>query len=93
MRQPRETGEDRRAAQSLAFRSPGIRLAALILAVAVLGADQLSKSLVLTAHSSGLGSWAVSVRLVRNGCASFGVGAGLPVAVAWCRSRSLLWSS
>jgi signal peptidase II len=43
----------------------------------VLAADQVSKSLVLAAHSGG-GSGLVSVRLVRNTGASFGLGAGHP---------------
>lgn len=50
------------------------------IAAVVLAADQVSKSLVLAAHprvSGGL----VSVRLVRNTGASFGVGAGHPVLV------------
>jgi signal peptidase II len=46
----------------------------------VLAADQVSKSLVLAAHP-GLGNGAISVRLVRNTGASFGLGAGHPVAV------------
>jgi signal peptidase II len=63
-----------------AFSSPGLRLAALGAASAVLAADQVSKSLVLAARP-GTGSGAVSVRLVRNTGASFGVGAGHPIVV------------
>lgn len=77
---PREADADRRTAQAPAFRSPGARLAGLILATAVLAADQLSKSLVLATHP-GTGSGIVSVRLIRNTGASFGVGAGHPAIV------------
>ena len=63
-----------------AFRSAGVRWAALGIAAAVLAADQLSKSLVLAAHP-GTGTGAISVRLVRNTGASFGVGAGHPVVI------------
>jgi signal peptidase II len=46
----------------------------------VLAADQLSKSLVLAARPRN-GSGMLTVRLVRNSGASFGVGAGHPVLV------------
>lgn len=46
----------------------------------VLVADQLSKSLVLAARRGG-GGGLVSVRVVRNIGASFGIGAGHPVLV------------
>lgn len=46
----------------------------------VLAADQVSKSLVLAAHPGG-GSGLVSVRVVRNTGASFGIGAGHPLLV------------
>jgi signal peptidase II len=63
-----------------AFRSPGVRRAGWAIAVVVLAADRLSKSLVLAAHP-GPGNGPISVRLVRNTGASFGLGAGHPVAV------------
>jgi signal peptidase II len=52
------------------------------IAVAVLAADQVSKSLVLAAHPAGAvgASW-VSVRLVRNTGASGGIASGYPVLV------------
>jgi signal peptidase II len=51
-------------------------------AVLVLAGDQVSKSLVLAAHPGpGGGGGPVSVRLVRNTGASFGLGAGHPVVV------------
>jgi signal peptidase II len=51
-------------------------------AVIVLAGDQVSKSLVLASHPSpNRGGGVVSVRLVRNTGASFGLGAGHPVVV------------
>ena len=50
------------------------------IAALVLAADQLSKSLVLAARPGG-GGGVVSVRVVRNTGASFGIGAGHPVLV------------
>jgi signal peptidase II len=51
-------------------------------AVIVLAGDQVSKSLVLAARpSSNSGGGLVSVRLVRNTGASFGLGAGHPIVV------------
>lgn len=49
-------------------------------ALLVLAADQLSKSLILAAHPAD-GTGPLAVRLVRNTGASFGVGAGHPVLV------------
>jgi signal peptidase II len=50
--------------------------------VAVLAADQVSKSLVLAAHPAGAaGSGWISVRLVRNTGASGGFASGYPVLV------------
>lgn len=61
--------------------SPGMRWAVLGIAALVLAADQVSKSLVVGAAPSGqAGGW-VSVRLVRNTGASFGIGAGQPVLI------------
>ena len=52
------------------------------IAVAVLAADQVSKSLVLAAHPAGVvGPRWVSVRLVRNTGASGGLASGYPVLV------------
>jgi signal peptidase II len=51
-------------------------------ALAVLAADQVSKSLVLAAHPAGVtGAGWVSVRLVRNTGASGGIASGYPVLV------------
>jgi signal peptidase II len=51
-------------------------------AVIVLAGDQVSKSLVLAARpSANSGGGLVSVRLVRNTGASFGLGAGHPIVV------------
>jgi signal peptidase II len=66
--------------QGAAFRTAGVRRAAGGITALVLGADQLSKSLVLAARPSG-GGGLVSVRLVRNTGVSFGIGAGHPVVV------------
>jgi signal peptidase II len=52
----------------------GVTALALIL-------DQASKALVVAARPSGGGGGVVSVRLVRNTGASFGIGAGHPVIV------------
>ena len=65
------------------MRAAGVRWAMGAVAVTVLAADQVSKSLVLAAHpapgAAGLG-W-VSVRLVRNTGASGGLASGYPVLV------------
>jgi signal peptidase II len=66
---------------SAALRSPGTRRAAAGVAVLVLAADQVSKSLVVAAAPHGGPGGLVSVRLVRNTGASFGIGAGHPVLV------------
>lgn len=50
-------------------------------AALVLAADQISKSLVVAVDPGG-GGGLVSVRLVRNTGASFGIGAGHPVLIA-----------
>jgi signal peptidase II len=47
----------------------------------VLTADQVSKSLVLSADPRGGSGGLVSVRLVRNTGASFGIGAGHPLLI------------
>jgi signal peptidase II len=66
--------------QAAAFRTAGVRWAAGGITALVLAADQLSKSLVLAARPAG-GDGLVSVRIVRNTGASFGIGAGHPVLV------------
>jgi signal peptidase II len=66
--------------QAAAFRTAGVRWAAGGIAVLVLAADQLSKSLMLAARPGG-GGGLVSVRLVRNTGASFGIGAGHPLLI------------
>jgi signal peptidase II len=66
--------------QAAAFRTTGVRWAAGGITALVLAADQLSKSLVLAARPGG-GGGRVSVRIVRNTGASFGIGAGHPVLV------------
>jgi signal peptidase II len=63
-----------------AFRSVGVRWAVFGVMVFVLAADQLSKSLVLAARPR-TGGGLLTIRLVRNTGASFGVGAGHPVLV------------
>ncbi|HET9970554.1 MAG TPA: signal peptidase II [Streptosporangiaceae bacterium] len=57
-----------------------MRRAAAGITALVLAADQLSKSLVLAARPAG-GSGLVSLRVVRNTGATFGIGAGHPVLV------------
>jgi signal peptidase II len=64
-----------------AVRSAGVRWAAGVVAVLVLAGDQVSKSLVLAARPGPSDGGVVSVRLVRNTGASFGVGAGHPLLV------------
>ncbi len=64
-----------------ALRAPGTRRAALGLALLVLAADQVSKSVVVAAAPRGAPGGLVSVRLVRNTGASFGIGAGHPVLI------------
>jgi signal peptidase II len=66
--------------QAAVFRTTGVRRAAGGITALVLAADQLSKSLVLAARPSG-GGGLVSVRVVRNTGASFGIGAGQPALV------------
>jgi len=68
--------------EGAAVRSAGVRRAAGAIAVAVLAADQVSKSLVLAAHPAGsAGSGWISVRLARNTGASGGLASGYPVLV------------
>ena len=62
--------------------SPGVRWSMAALALAVLTADQVSKSLVLAAQpAAGTGTGWVSIRLVRNTGASGGIASGYPVLV------------
>jgi signal peptidase II len=68
--------------EGAAARSAGVRWAMGAIAVAVLAADQVSKSLVLAAHPAGVvGSGWITVRLVRNTGASGGLASGYPVLV------------
>lgn len=67
--------------EAAALTSPGTRRAVLGIAALVLAADQVSKSLVVAAAPGGTGGGPVSVRLVRNTGASFGIGAGHPVVI------------
>jgi signal peptidase II len=70
------------SADAAVRRAPGVRWAMAAIAVAVLAADQVSKSLVLAAHPAGVvGAGWVSVRLVRNTGASGGLASGYPVLV------------
>lgn len=66
---------------SAAMRSPDTWRAALSIAALVVTADQVSKSLVLAAAPGDRMGGLVSVRLVRNTGASFGIGAGHPVLI------------
>lgn len=50
-------------------------------AALVLAADQVSKSLTVTAGPGSRDGGMISVRLVRNTGASFGIGAGHPLAI------------
>jgi signal peptidase II len=68
--------------EGAAARSAGVRWAMGTIAVAVLAADQVSKSLVLAAHPAGVaGAGWITVRLVRNTGASGGLASGYPVLV------------
>lgn len=62
-------------------RSRGLRLAMSSVAVLVLAVDQVSKSLVVAADPGGGDGGIVSVRLVHNTGASFGIGAGHPLVI------------
>lgn len=62
-------------------RSRGTRRGAAGTALLVLAADQASKSLVMTASPAGDSDGPVSVRLVHNSGASFGIGAGHPLVI------------
>jgi signal peptidase II len=64
-----------------AVRSAGVRWAAGGVAALVLTGDQVSKSLVLASPPGPPGDGPVSVRLVRNTGASFGLGAGHPALI------------
>ena len=62
-------------------RSRGTRRGAAGTALLVLAADQATKSLVMTASPVGDSGAPVSVRLVHNSGASFGIGAGHPLVI------------
>lgn len=66
--------------EAAAFRSPRTWYALTVIVAIVLAADQISKSLVVVVGPGG-GGGPVSVRLVRNTGASFGIGAGHPVLI------------
>lgn len=68
-------------AQLAMTRPRGTRYAASGVAALALAADQVSKSLVAAAHPGGGGGGLVSVRLVHNSGASFGIGAGHPLLI------------
>ncbi len=63
------------------LRSRRTRLAVTGVAALVLAADQVTKSAVVAANPHGSGSGLVSVRLVRNTGASFGIGSGHPLLI------------
>jgi signal peptidase II len=66
---------------SVVLRSRRTRLAVAGVAALVLAADQATKSAVVAASPRGNGSGLVSLRLVRNTGASFGLGAGHPLLI------------
>jgi signal peptidase II len=66
---------------SVVLRSRRTRLAVAGVAALVLAADQATKSAVVAAGPRGNGSGLVSLRLVRNTGASFGLGAGHPLLI------------
>ena len=66
---------------SVVLRSRRTRLAAAGVAALVLAADQATKSAVVAANPRGNGSGLVSLRLVRNTGASFGIGSGYPLLI------------
>lgn len=63
------------------LRSRRTRLTAVGVAALVLGADQATKSAVVAANPRGNGGGLVSLRLVRNTGATFGIGAGHPLLI------------
>jgi signal peptidase II len=67
--------------KDVAVKSAGVRWAVCAVALIVLAGDQVSKSLVLAARPGPTSSGEVSVRLVRNTGASFGLGAGHPLVI------------
>jgi signal peptidase II len=66
---------------SVVLRSRRTRLVVVGVAALVLTADQATKSAVTAAGPRGNGSGLVSLRLVRNTGASFGLGAGHPLLI------------
>jgi signal peptidase II len=77
----RPAGTYRGLVNSVASRSPGTRLAVFCVAALVLAVDQVSKSAVVAANPRGSGGGLVSLRLVRNSGASFGIGSGHPLVI------------
>lgn len=63
------------------MKSSRARLAVIGIAVLVLAADQITKSLVVAMPPPGQHGGLVSVRLVRNTGASFGIGSGHPLVI------------
>ena len=68
-------------AETTVRESRVMRRAVAGIAVLVLAVDQVSKSVVLSADPRGGRGGLVSVRLVRNTGASFGIGAGHPLLI------------
>ena len=77
----RRAGPYRGLVDSVVLRSRGTRLAVGGVAALVLAADQAAKSAVVAASPRGNGSGLVSLRLVRNTGATFGIGAGHPLLI------------
>jgi signal peptidase II len=67
---------------SVVVRSRGTRLAVAGVAALILAADQATKSAALAANPHGNSSGLVSLRLVRNTGAGFGIGSGHPLVIA-----------
>lgn len=67
--------------KAVVTRLRGPRLAVSGVAVLVLAADQVSKSMVVAADPGSDDGGMVSIRLVRNTGASFGIGAGHPLVI------------
>ena len=77
----RRAGPYRGLVDSVVLRSRRTRVAVAGVAALVLAADQATKSAVVAASPRGNGSGLVSLRLVRNTGASFGLGAGHPLLI------------
>lgn len=64
-----------------ASRRPAVRWVMAAVAVAVVTADQVSKSLILATHETSAGNGWIEFQLVRNTGASGGIASGHPVLV------------